>query len=101
MSQALSDALLNLPAGEIEAAAEGRQPTWADRHRTLRDIARRDDPNFDRRLQRGVAEAGPQLQAAQRAIVTTLPKVAGALSQAAGEIHRALQNMPRPDYPNP
>lgn len=101
MTQALSNALLNLPAGEIEAAAEGRSPNWADRHRTIRDMARSEDPNFDRDFQRSVAEAGPQLRAAHRAVVTALPQVIGDLSRAADDINRALQNMPRPVYPNP
>ena len=99
MTQGLSNALLNLPVGDIEAAAEGRPPTWADRHRTVRDVAREDDPNFDRNFQRQIAEAGPQLRAAHRAVVTALPQVVGDLSHAADDIDRALQNMPRPYYP--
>jgi len=99
MTQALSNALLNVPVGDVEAAAEGRQPNWADRHRTIRDVARQSNPNFDRDLQRGVAEAGPQLRSAQRAVATTLPQVLGDLSRAANDIDRAMQNMPRPHYP--
>lgn len=101
ITQALSNALLNLPAGEIEAAAEGRPATSADRHRTIRDLARSEDPNFDRDFQRSVAGAGPQLRAAHRALVTALPQVIGDLSRAADDMNRALQNMPRPVYPNP
>lgn len=101
MGQSLSNVLLNLPVGQIQAAAEGRPATWADRHRTIRDLAREDDPNFDRHFQRSVAEAGPRLHAAHRALVTALPQVVGDLSRAAGDIDRAMQNMPRPVYPNP
>src|SRR5688500_8134342 len=43
MMQALSRAFLNLPVGEIEAAAEGRPATRADRRRTVRDAGREDD----------------------------------------------------------
>lgn len=98
MAQGLSNALLNLPVGEVQAAAEGRPPTWADRHRTVRDVARESDPNFDRDYQRQIAEAGPQLRAAHRAVVTALPRVVSDLSRAADDIDRAMQNMPRP-YP--
>ena len=101
MGQSLSNALLNLPVGQIQAAAEGRPSTWADRHRTIRDLARQDNPNFDREFQRGVAEAGPRLRAAHRAVATALPQVIGDLSRAADDIDRAVQNMPRPVYPNP
>ena len=99
MAQGLSNALLNLPVGEVQAAAEGRPPTWADRHRTIRDMARQENPNFDRDYQRQIAQAGPQLRAAHRAVVTALPQVVSDLSRAAEDIDRAMQNMPRPDYP--
>lgn len=98
MTQGLSNALLNLPVGDIEAAAEGRPATWADRHRTIRDVARESDPNFDRNFQREIAQTGPQLRAAHRAVVTALPQVVSDLSRAADDIDRAMQNMPRP-YP--
>jgi len=98
MAQGLSNALLNLPVGEVQAAAEGRPPTWADRHRTIRDVARQENPNLDRDYQRQIAEAGPQLRAAHRAIVTALPQIVSDLSRAADDIDRAMQNMPRP-YP--
>jgi len=101
MGQVLSNALLNLPVGDIQAAAEGRPSTWADRHRTIRDMARSENPNFDRDYQRSLAEAGPQLRAAHRALVTALPQVLGDLSRAAEDMNRAMQNMPRPYYPNP
>lgn len=100
MTQALSRAFLDLPAGEVEAAAEGRPATWADRHRTIGDMARSENPNFDRDFQRQIAEARPQLHAAQRAVVTTLPRVMSDLSRAAEDIDRAMQNLPRPDYPD-
>jgi hypothetical protein len=101
MGQVLSDALLNLPVGDIQAAAEGRPSTWADRHRTIRDLAREDDPSFDRNYQRGMAEAGPKLRAAHRAVVSALPQVMGDLSRAVDDVNRAMQNMPRPEYPQP
>ena len=55
MMQALSKAFLNLPVGEIEAAAEGRPATQADRRQTIRDLGRKQDPNFERNLDRDLA----------------------------------------------
>ena len=99
MSEALSKALLDLPVGEIQAAAEGRPATPADRKRTVRDIERARDPNFDRDIQRQIAEVGPQVQASMQAFARSLPAITQALSNAADEIERAAANMPRPDYP--
>ena len=55
MMQSLSQAFLNMPVGEIEAAAQGRPVTQADRGRTLREVGRRDDPSFEQNLQRDLA----------------------------------------------
>ena len=99
MSEALSKALLDLPVGEIQAAAEGRPATPADRKRTVRDIERARDPNFDRDIQRQIAEVGPQVQASMQAFARSLTAITQAQSNAADEIERAAANMPRPDYP--
>jgi len=99
MSEALSRALLDLPVGEIQAAAEGRPATAADRKRTVRDIERARDPNFDRDIQQQIAQVGPQVQASMQAFARSLPAITQALSNAADEIERAAANMPRPDYP--
>lgn len=98
-TQALSNALLNTRTGEIEAAAEGRPPTAVDRHRTVRDDLRDSGSDIDLNVQRGIAEAGPKIEAANRALATALPQINAALAQAADQINRAVQNMPRPDYP--
>jgi hypothetical protein len=60
--QALSKAFLNLPVGEVQAALEGRQPTRAERKLTVRDLGRRDDPNFDRKFQEQIAATTPMIQ---------------------------------------
>src|SRR5437870_13288543 len=51
----LTQALLDLKVGEVQAAAEGREPSPEAKKLTVRDLARRDDPHFDRNLRRRVA----------------------------------------------
>src|SRR4051812_19703871 len=41
--QGLSQAILNLPAGQVQAAIEGRRATPEEKRMTVGDIARRDD----------------------------------------------------------
>src|SRR6266404_3038138 len=60
--RALSQALLDVKVGEIRAGFEGRDATPEERNLTVRDIARRKDPNFDRHFQQKVASVGPQLE---------------------------------------
>jgi hypothetical protein len=97
--EALSHAFLNLPVGEVQAAVEGRPATRADRRLTVRELARRDDPNFDRNLERRIAEARPKIQSSMRALATALPQVMQGLHQAREAIERAAANMPDPNYP--
>ena len=97
--QAISRAFLNLPVGEVQAAVEGRPPTPADKRLTVREVARRDDPNFDRNLERKIAEARPKIQASMRALATALPQVMQGMRQAREAIERAAANMPDPNYP--
>jgi hypothetical protein len=87
--------VLDLPVGQIEAAAEGRPATEADRRRTVRDVA----GVTDRQVQHQIAVSGPKIQAAVEALQKSLPAVSRALSDAQTEIERAVANMPRPDYP--
>ena len=50
MTDTLSRALLELPVGEIEAAAEGRPVTDADRRRTVRDTTTGEQLQADQQL---------------------------------------------------
>jgi hypothetical protein len=97
--QAMTNVLLSLPVGEIEAVAEGRKPTSADRKLTIRDLGRRNDPNFERNLRRQVAEAGPKVAQGMQAIGNALPSITKALDDASRAIDRAAANMPDPTYP--
>ena len=97
--QALTQALLDVKVGAIQAAAEGRKATAAEKKLTVRDLGRRDDPDFDRKLQRQVASAGPAIAQGMKAIAEALPAMTRALDEASRAIDRAAANMPDPTYP--
>jgi len=99
MMQALSKAFLNLPVGEIAAAAEGRPPTQAERRQTIRDVGRKQDPNFERNLDRDLAASRVTMQAGMKAFATALPAIMKGLTEAARAIEQATANLPSPVYP--
>lgn len=95
----LTNALLDLKVGEIQAAAEGRKATPDEKKLTIRDIERRKDPNFDRNVRRQIAEAGPKIAQGMKALSDALPAMMKALDDASRAIDRAAANMPDPTYP--
>ena len=97
--QVMSKAFLDLPAGEVQAALEGRRATPAEKRMTVRDMARRDDPNFDRNFQRQIAQSGPVIRQSMRAMSQALPAMMQGLTQAQHALERAAANMPDPTYP--
>ncbi len=99
MMQALSQAFLNLPVGELEAAAAGRAVTPADRGRTLREVGRRENPKFEEDLQRDLAASGPMMKASIKAMAAALPAMMKGLTEARRELEKAAANMPSPNYP--
>ena len=99
MMQSMSKAFLDLPVGEIEAAAEGRPVTRADRRRTLRELGRKDDPNFERNLDQTLANSRVAIQASMKAMAAALPAMMKGRSEAAREFEKATANMPSPTYP--
>jgi hypothetical protein len=99
MMQALSGAFLNLPVGELEAAAQGRAVTPADRGRTLREVGRKENPNFERDLQRDLAASNGTMQASMKALAAALPAMVKGLTEAGREIEKATANLPSPTYP--
>jgi hypothetical protein len=99
MMQSLSRAFLDLPIGEVQAAAEGRQPTAEERRLTVRDMGRRDDPDFERNLDRQIAQSKPMIEHSLNALARALPAMTRSLSNMARQMERATANMPRPDYP--
>ena len=92
----LSRALMDLPIGELEAAMAGRTPTAADRRKKVRDEI---GPEGERELAAHIAASGPQMRAMQKALVSSLPALMGALSGVEKELERAVANMPDPTYP--
>ena len=99
MMQALSKAFLDLPVGEIQAAAEGRAPTAAEKKLTVRDLGRRNDPNFERDLQRQIAQGGPMIRQSMKALSDSIPAMMKSLEDVQESIERAAANMPDPTYP--
>ena len=97
--QALSQALLDIKVGEIRAGLEGRDATPEERNLTVRDIARRKDPNFDRHFQEKVASVGPQLERSMIAMQHSLPSMMRDLKDAQKSLERAITNLPDPTYP--
>jgi len=97
--QALSNAFLNVRVGGVEAAIEGREASPQEKNLTVRDMARRDDPNFDRNLQRQIAEVGPTMQRSVSALNQAMPEVMKSLHEAKKSLERAAANMPDPTYP--
>jgi hypothetical protein len=97
--QSMSDALLDLKVGGMQAALEGRKPTEAEKKLTVRDLARRDDPQADRHLQERIAEAKPMIEQSIRAMNEALPEISRTLAEARKSIERAIANMPDPNYP--
>jgi hypothetical protein len=97
--QALSQALLNIRVGEVQAAVEGRPVTPQERNMTVGDMARRDDPDFDRHLNERMDTAGITLQRSMVALNRALPEIARNLHDAQKSLERAVANMPDPTYP--
>ena len=97
--QSLSDALLDLKVGGMQAALEGRKATAAERSRTVRDLARRDDPQIDRHLHERIAEARPVIEQSIRSMNEALPDITRSLAEARRSLERAIANMPDPNYP--
>jgi hypothetical protein len=98
--QAVSDVFLNMRVGDIQAALEGRPATPAERNMTVRDMARRDDPDFDRHFAHNMAKVGPTMQRSMQALNQTLPVVMRDLKDAQRSLERAVANLPDPTYPN-
>ena len=96
---ALSKAFLNLKVGEVQAALDGRAATPAERNMTVRDMARRDDPDFDRHFQQQMANVGPMMQHSMKALNQALPAMMKGLNDAQKSLERAVANMPDPTYP--
>jgi hypothetical protein len=99
MAGVLSKALMDVKVGEIEAIAMGREPTEADKRRTVRDMAVKGDPNFERDVERQVANAGPIIAESMKRITAMLPALMSAMEGISDDLDRATANLPDPTYP--
>lgn len=95
MMEALSKAFLSLPVGEVQAAAEGREPTAADRRRTVRSETGMSETELKARM----AEARPAMEAGMKALASALPAMMKALSEVGDELEKSTANLPQPGYP--
>ena len=96
---ALTDALLNLPVGELKAIADGRTPTVADKRLTVRDLARRDNPQFEAKLRGQLADTLPKVRQGMKSLTSALPALVKSFEEAGAAIERATANLPSPTYP--
>ena len=97
--QSISQAVLDRKVGGVQAALEGRKPTRAERNLTVRDLGRRNDPNFDRNIEQRIASAKPKLEQSITALNQALPEITQDLQNAQRSIERAISNLPDPNYP--
>ncbi len=97
MMGTLTRALMDLPVGELEAAAQGREPTAADRSKRVRDHI--GGPQAEREVEARVAGSGRTMQAATKALVDSLPSLMSALDDMESRLERATANLPDPTYP--
>jgi hypothetical protein len=98
----LTRAMMDMPVGELQAAVQGREPTAADKQRTVRDLAG-GAPDLDRKVEQQFRQAMPRLQQTMKAMAASLPAMARAMEKAADDmeasIDRAAANLPQPGYP--
>ena len=92
---AMSRAFMNLPVGEVEAAIQGRQPTAADKHRTVQS----ETGMSEQQLRRQIEGSRPAMEASMKAMAAALPAIMKGFSDAQRELEKASANVPRPDYP--
>ena len=92
----LTRVLMDMPVGELEAAAQGREPTAADRAKRVRDQL---GPEGQKNVEATVAQAGPQMRAMQKALVASLPALLAAFEGVEKQLERATANLPDPTYP--
>ena len=97
MMGALTRALMDMPVGELEAAAQGREPTAAERSRRVRDHI--GGPEAEKEVEARVAESGKQMQAMSKALVASLPSILKSFEGVQRELERATANLPDPSYP--
>jgi hypothetical protein len=90
-----TEALLNVDLGPLLDALDPRRPHY---DRTLRDIARRDDPDFDRRMRASIYGNSARIGRAADAIAAAEPALRHAVDQLQRDMDAAI-NAPPPGPP--
>jgi len=88
-----ADALLNLDLGPVLDAAD---PYRRHHRRTLRDMARRDDPDFDRRMHATIYGTAARMGRAADAFAAAEPALRRAVTQFQHDIAAAMAAPPPP-----
>ena len=93
--QSLSEAFLNLPVGELQAAMEGRPATAADKRKTVRSESRMSE----RELRQHIEQAKPMMQQGMKQLAAALPVMMKSMEEVERAVERAATNLPDPTYP--
>lgn len=95
----LTDVLMSLKVGALQAALEGREPTAADHEMTLGQIESHKGPQAEAELRAKIRAAGPAIAGGMNAIANALPAMSRVLEDMERAIDKAAANMPDPAYP--
>lgn len=93
-----TDALLNIDLGPLLDAVDPGRPHGA---RTLRDMARRDDPDFDRRLRASIYGNAAAMGRVADAIAAAQPALRQAVDQIERDMAVAIDSAAPPGPPGP
>jgi hypothetical protein len=88
-----TDAMLNLDIGPLMDAARPYGPR-VRHHRTLRDIARRDDPYFERRMRDRIYGASARTSRTLDALAASMPALRQSLYQMEANVRSAMRGVP-------
>lgn len=90
----MTGALLDLDVGPVLDAADPWRRGYGPRGRTLREIARRDDPGFEHRLRGSIYGTTAGIARMMDAIAVAAPAMRRSLSRMEWEMARALREPP-------
>ncbi|MEO7654095.1 MAG: hypothetical protein ABIS23_00230 [Sphingomicrobium sp.] len=96
--ESMTEALLDLKVGEVQAAIEGREASPADRALTVRELERREGRDAEG-IRRQIREAGPAIAKGMNALASALRAMTRAMDDVQKSLDKAIANMPDPTYP--
>jgi len=94
-----ADAMLDLDVGPIIDAADPYRPPYARRHRTLRQIGRRDDPYFEQRLRGTIYGTTAAMARMMDAIAAAEPAMRRSFLEMQRGVADAVRAAPPPGPP--